>query len=206
MVSIIQLLALLFSLNGPETSAYMEIELQPESRIWIEGRSNVGQFTCHATEKEGYALIAMKVEGTASTSDDEGSAEMRIPVECFDCGNDRMDRDLFHALKGADHREIRFELVEVTAKDNGNASVKRMEGIGELTIAGTTRQIAFTAEGTTLSNDRMRATGKVMIRMTDFAIEPPTGLMGLVKAQDGLTVNFDLVAKPVRSLRSNQRR
>jgi len=47
-------------------------------------------------------------------------------------------------------------------------------------------------DGNFLDDGRIRVTGKKEIKMTDYDVEPPTGLFGLVRAEDELTVHFDL--------------
>jgi polyisoprenoid-binding protein YceI len=71
---------------------------------------------------------------------------------------------------------------------------------GTLTVAGNTRDIQFVTNAYYLEPTRVRAIGKTTIRMTDFDVEPPTALMGLVKADHELTVSFDLVAKETDQL------
>jgi hypothetical protein len=39
----------------------------------------------------------------------------------------------------------------------------------------------------------LRARGAVAMRMTDFGIKPPTGLFGLIRSRNEITVRFDLV-------------
>jgi hypothetical protein len=194
---IFHLLAILVLLHRPVVQ--VKVELAPESRIWIEGRSNLGPFTCHATEKNGYAFLAAPAEGTATAAESDAKLEVRIPVGCMECGNDRMDRDMFNALKGAEHPDIHFELIDASANQiEGRTLTYRIDGAGRLTVAGTSRQIPFTADAIMLANDHMRATGAVVIHMSDLNIDPPTAVLGLVRAHDQLTVNFDLIARPVQ--------
>ncbi|MGH9361260.1 MAG: hypothetical protein ACRD2T_05030, partial [Thermoanaerobaculia bacterium] len=46
--------------------------------------------------------------------------------------------------------------------------------------------------GERLGLGRYRITGALELKMTDFGIQPPTALMGLIRAGDGLRVRFDL--------------
>jgi hypothetical protein len=46
-----------------------------------------------------------------------------------------------------------------------------------------------------LNDGRLRAMGSKAIKMTDYNVEPPTAMLGLVKAENELTVHFDLIAR-----------
>ena len=58
----------------------------------------------------------------------------------------------------------------------------------EITLHGVTRRQSFVAEV-----DGRRARGEVVIRQSDFGIQPFTVLGGLLAVQDALVVQFELV-------------
>jgi hypothetical protein len=43
---------------------------------------------------------------------------------------------------------------------------------------------------------RLHGQGSLQVRMTDFGVEPPTALFGLVKAHDDILIRFHLMADP----------
>lgn len=169
-------------------SAQTRFELQPESRFWIDGTSTVSAFTCEAAEVAGSGLV----------EPGRLSARVAVPVEAFDCGIGRMNRDFREALRAEEHPEIRFELrsaevLEAPAEPGGWA---RLEARGTLTLAGAERAVLLRAEGRQLPDGRVRLRGRHVLRMTHFGLTPPTALLGLVRAHDVITVRFDLVAEP----------
>lgn len=191
------LLAISGTFNGPKE----HITPLDESRIWIEGRSNVDSFTCVAGEFLGEAWY------DPNSGEETGSPlslEIQIPVETLNCGRNRMNRDLYEALQGDKHESIRFEylqadLLEKTVRLD---TPLRLQVQGLLTVAGTKREITFEAEGQLLGNGIVMVKGSKQIRMTDYNVTPPTALLGLVKAQDELTVHFDILAEGGRSIQT----
>lgn len=171
-----------------------------DSRLWIEGRSNINQFECLANEYSGQASVT----NTAVTENEntEFRHELDITVEIlvdgFECGRNRMNRDLKDALKSDQYPAIVFEYkdAEVLSVPEGESDTYRMLVSGDLTVAGVTRRIEFETNGLYRNDGRMEAMGKKEINMTDYNVEPPSGLFGLVKAQDELTVHFDIIAIP----------
>jgi polyisoprenoid-binding protein YceI len=170
-----------------------------ESKLWIEGRSNVNEFECEANKYSGEAtLFDEEEDNTAFVQDvqERLSLQVDIRVDGFECGKNKMNRDLQSALKSDNFPEITFlfdsaELLEMPKHPNDPFLV---DVKGSLTVAGETRDIHFETRAYYLDVDKVRAIGNTTIRMSDFNVEPPTALLGLIKADDELTVKFDLIA------------
>jgi hypothetical protein len=193
----IKALLILFLFGFGNEALYSQAKYVPESdsRLWIEGRSNVNTFECDASDYSGDALI---YEETGSNNPNEQAAiRIEITVDGFECGRSRMNRDLRNALKADDFPKITFIYGEVTnieaARDVENAY--QLEVNGTLTVAGVTREVTFKMLGYFLNDGRLRAMGSKAIKMTDYNVEPPTAMLGLVKAENELTVHFDLIAR-----------
>jgi len=163
------------------------------SRLWIEGSSNVNKFDCIAHNYDGEAVLNESSESTAA--EDELSIEVNIDVEGFDCGKRKMNNDMKDALKADQYPNIKF--IYKSAEPVPDSSEGDYIIYGELTVAGVSKEISFIADGDVAENGEMRARGSKKIFMTDYNIEPPTGLFGLIKADDELTVHFDLIAKRI---------
>lgn len=172
---------------------------QDSSRLWITGRSNVNQFECEAREHRGEAFIfetTTMTGDTVSVDTDSTSIFLEIDVMGIECGRSRMNRDLQKALKADDFPHITFTFDEIISINEGAgaSNAVQLEVSGSLTVAGVTREVNVQLTGYTLENGRVRAAGNKQIRMTDFNVQPPTAMLGLVKAEDELTVHFDLIA------------
>ncbi len=203
---IIRILLLAFAviLTAGALEAQTVISADPDSKIWIEGRSNVNSWQCDAEEHQGVVEIDVRDVGQVDElTDRRVELVVHVPVRSFECGRSRMNRDLYEALKSERHSLITFELTGAERLNDGlenvgfeNGGPIRLKVSGRLTVAGNTREITFGAEGYLLEEMRLRAVGSTTIRMTDFEVEPPTGLLGLIRAEDELTVHFDLRATP----------
>src|SRR5690625_5069016 len=207
-------------LYGAEAAgAQTTITPEPESRFWIEGTSNVNSFSCIAEAFQGGMVIEPELpEEMPEKIEGDVILELKIPVLGFECGKRRMNRDINRALKSDSHPFIHFEYHNVRVADrrqqeiadgreqeitDGREQEESFEGRGSnwllevegvLTVAGTSRTITFNAEGAVLDEKRVRVRGHKEILMTDYNIEPPTALLGVVRAQDELTVYFDIQA------------
>lgn len=171
------------------------------SRLWFEGSSNVNEFACNAENYTGEALLPDYQESESSALLNQvkevlSSVKLEIEVDSIECGQRKMNRDLQKALKADKFPEITFNFrkAELASQPQSHNDVFDVQVHGELTVAGETREISFITEAHLRSDERFRARGQTTIKMTDFGVEPPRALMGLIRADDELTVHFDLIA------------
>lgn len=197
---ILILLLAIFAVGLSGEESFSQITYSPESmsQLWIEGRSNVNEFECQANRYVGEATIFNQQEPVEliDGGDNQIFLKVQINVDSFDCGRSRMNRDLREALKSDLFPEITFmferaELLGISEEDEESLEI---EVTGQLTVAGETREIHFLTKAYYLNDNQVRAVGNTTIRMTDFNVEPPTALMGMIRADEELTVNFDLIA------------
>lgn len=177
--------------------AQTSFQLQPESRVWIDGSSNVNKFTCEAeaVRGNGRAQVPGGVR-QASTAPVRSTAQLNIPVRSFDCGQKRMNADMQKALKASAHPEVRYTLVsaEVISVPATASGWYKIKTTGTLTIAGVEAPVEVIAEGRQIADGLFRIKAQKPMRMSTFGVTPPTALLGMVKANDNITVRFDLVA------------
>ncbi len=173
--------------------------IQPESRFWIDGASTAGAFTCTAARVDGGGHVGTAPGGAVAGGAAQATAapvdgRLTVPVRAFDCGQRRMNTDFARALKADAHPEIRFEVRHARMAGDGADGWTQAHATGSLEIGGVRRPVTIAVEGRALPGNRVRLRGQMPMRMTDFDVEPPTGLFGLVRARDRIVVRFDLVA------------
>lgn len=170
-----------------------------ESRLWIEGTAKPVDFVCTSENVDGFGLVRSQAPNepgiVMAASRGETEIEVRIPVQRMDCGKARMNRDFRNALKADQYDEIIFRF-NYAERDDANENAIRFIVTGDLTVAGVTRTVEVPVDGVQMQDESFRIRGQRTIRMTDFNVEPPTALMGLIQADDELTVHFDILVKP----------
>ena len=89
------------------------------------------------------------------------------------------------------HPAITFESASVTAK--GPAAALDLTVTGRLTIRGRTQTVSAPVS-VKVSGDRLTATGKFVIRQTDYGITP-ISIGGVVKVKNELNIAFTIAAR-----------
>jgi len=182
-----------------QTAPMMSYHIVPSSTLEIHGTSSVNSFECNAEVIREVHNQSDPIQGTGFTVP---GVSIVIPVHELDCDNRRMNKDLRDALKAEEHPEIRFDVVRIILVPGNEANADMESDIdpsvtveGRLSLAGVTREVRVEVESDLDEALRLHGRGSLDLKMTDFDVEPPTALFGLVKARDEITIHFHLVAE-----------
>ena len=162
-----------------------------ESRLWIEGSSNLSRWSCKATSVDAAIYVDSNAADFATLVRHVRSVTVRVPVAALTCGHAPMDRSLRAALNADDapaSANIVATLDAITGDDSASHTVHTA---GSLRLAG--RENAVKVDlSTSLGDDGLEARGELPIRMSEYGIVPPTGLFGAIRCADRVVVKFAL--------------
>jgi hypothetical protein len=118
------------------------------------------------------------------------SFDVIVPVAELSSDRDNFTADMHRALKADQFPDIVFSLVQIEKRPGG------VKAIGVLRVAGVEKEVTLPLV-TTTRNGNLLVLGSVELLMTDFGIEPPTAMMGMLKTDPKVTIAFETVlAKP----------
>ena len=162
------------------------------SRITIAGTSNMHDYTATtATARVTRVEFGAAAAGAAfwddvQKADGLKTFEITIPAETLKSGKDGLDKNMYKALKTKEHADITFRLTRL----DGAAAALKATGI--LKIAGVEREVTLPLK-TAKKGTGLGVTGELDVLMTDYGIQPPKAMMGMVKADPKIKVTFDVV-------------
>lgn len=168
----------------------------PDSRLWVEGGSNLHEWSCKATAFDAVidadeSLLKSAAPGPSTVK----LVQVKLPVRSLKCGNGKMDGNLYKALKADDAPQITYTLSSFETVPGANDSFK-LTTTGALTIAGTAKPITIDVTTKRLANGTLTANGEVSFLMSEFGVKPPTALLGTLRTSDKVTVKFELLVGP----------
>lgn len=105
-----------------------------------------------------------------------------------------MDEKIYDALKADDFPNINFTLVKVKSITK-TAEGWTVETSGNLTIAGETRMVDMTVKAILKPTGEIAFSGTKAIKLSQFNIERPSAMLGVIKCGDDITLTFDLTMK-----------
>ena len=167
--------------------------IDPTSRVWITGASNIRRFTCRARQIDGtLSLHGVATSGPLLSGVNAASEpSLRVAVDLLECGPGTMNDHVRDILGASEHPVIAFRLTSYDVDLTGDAPVARITG--EVSVAGVTRPVATSAALLTDSLGRLHVRGTHVVRMSEFGLEPPRRFGGLLRVRDRITVHFDVV-------------
>jgi polyisoprenoid-binding protein YceI len=189
------LIGALGAIGAAQTTA--RVAVGPESKLWIEGTSNLHGWSCTA-EKFDAAIeldAAAVAELATATPKVLKRVEVKVPVKALKCGHGGMDDNLYKALKADERPEISYILATFDALP-AEVDGFTLKTNGTLAIAGKENKLTMDVVATRLPDGTVKATGMVPIKMTDFGIKPPTAMFGTLRTGDVVKVNFALTVGP----------
>jgi hypothetical protein len=175
-------------------------EIEKGSKLYIEGTTNINSFECLCTDE--FDPLVAKI----SLSDDERSmwftaTSLKLRTSSLDCDNSKINRDLCEALKSEDYPHIRIDIHDAKVVEGSfatqNTDVKLVCSTS-ITITNVTRKVQLNVRCRKLGSGRFRFFATKELMMTDFGIDPPTALFGLIKVKDAIRINFDLTTRGMR--------
>lgn len=180
------LLTTVFSLKTEKSNENLALYLMPESKVEINGHSNINNFTCNfdilKTEKP--IFISFDKE------DDKicfNSATLALNNAYFDCGGRAINNDFQKLLNSSEHPEIFLNLKEVQ-QNKGN-----IEAVVEMNIAGESKLYSLPVEFK--EDKKINISGVLSINISDFHLKPPKKLFGIIVVSDIIEIDFHLVLK-----------
>lgn len=113
-----------------------------------------------------------------------------FPVRSLKSGKAAMDQNAYNALNAEKHKEIIFKALTIDTL-SGNTTVN-----GSITINGITKAISVPVK--VYDTDRgFTITGYILMKMTDFKVEPPVYMFGTIKTGDDIRIQFNISSEYV---------
>ncbi|MEC3966456.1 YceI family protein [Flagellimonas halotolerans] len=173
-----------FNFNDPERETKVRVE--PESEVVIAGTTNVNNFTCKYNLQE----LEMPIRLIYDEKSEQilfKNAELTLINDCFDCGGKAINRDFQELLKTERHPQVGLKLLYVEPPSPNQSMVD--VGV-EIKIAGVSRKYQ-----TLLNCEQAKdicVNGTLELKLSDFDLEPPKKMLGMIKVDDEIKVHLTL--------------
>lgn len=164
-----------------------EYKVATKSYFEIQGTSNLHDWTMESREAKGDGVISFQ-DGEVAGID---RLNISLPTESLKSGKRGLDKSAYSALKTDTYPEVKFNLVGVERlKSSGKGT--QIKSKGKLTIAGHTRTEELVVFCQTNEQGKLIFEGSKTIKMSDYQVEPPTLILGAIKAGDEIKVSFKI--------------
>lgn len=183
-------------------------EAQFGSKVTIAGTSTIHDWTADGQIIGGYleldsAFPIDPAQKTAAPGKVNAKASVSIPVRSLKCSSGAtMDAVMQNAMNMEKFPKIEYALKELALRDATEAGKPmRFNSEGELTVSGVKQSIHMPVTIESLAGGKLKITGTVPLKMTDFKIQPPAPklAMGMIRTGDDVQITLTwLIAVPAK--------
>jgi hypothetical protein len=167
--------------------------IEAGSKLSIQGSTNVNKFTCKFDGYLGSDTLQYHRNHRTGTLN-FSSNEMIIPVRSFDCGAKQISNDFRKTLKSETYPRLTIALRSLENPFNQNDCL--IDGVVDITLAGVTTKYTVSYL-VNLNKNTILLKGIRPVKFSDFGLEAPTKLQGLIRVDEELNVEFNLVLKEI---------
>ncbi|RMG28813.1 MAG: hypothetical protein D6730_04985 [Bacteroidetes bacterium] len=168
-----------------------QYQVHENSQVFISGRTNLNGFSCQLLQpaRRGRLLIAEREAQALRFA----NARFSFRVSQLDCGNSRMNQDMYHTLRADHFPFIHIDLLEVKqAEAQPSGGPAQYLGRLNLQIAGQCSLVEVLICGKEMAPSQYLLEGELPLRMSSFGLSPPSPMMGLIRVKDELLIHFQL--------------
>lgn len=161
----------------------------------IRGSSNIRDWSESVDDGDGIASINMVGEKYFDIE------EVRIliranSIKSIGVEGTAMNKKTYETLKTIQYPMITFIVTTPLRSVTADGRKMQIQADGMLTIAGVSKIITLHPTIYADMQGRINVEGDVFLKMSDFDIEPPVTLFGLLRVKDGFTVHFKITLIP----------
>ena len=175
-----------------------ELPVGDDSRVWIEGTTNITSWNCSATAIDATIAVDVAFREDPDFPRYLKRVQVKVPVSALKCGHAQEEKSLRRALKADDGTGPAYitAIFEAVRDRSDAADALTVSTIGALTMAGRENPVKMDVGTTRLADGTIEARGVVPILMSDYGIEPPTAFFGALRASDRVVVRFAMRLGP----------
>jgi hypothetical protein len=180
---------LLLPLVGAQANTGKEWQVTSQSRLTIAGSSNVNEFECMSFSYAGQDVLYESLD--AKTHRTVMNGIINLQATGFDCQNRIMTSDLRKTIQADKFPTIKVRFLSLQ-RSPASGKQQKARGLVEITLAGVSRQYQIEALFQETDGGQALLTGCWDFSFSDFKLEPPTKMMGAIKVNNSLSVDFML--------------
>jgi hypothetical protein len=182
--------------------ADVRFEAVPDkSSVQVDGTSSLHDWTVKSSTINGHLDLKADVPADATPqklreaiiANPKAEIAVEIPVDKITSDKKDMDKKMYAALKQQQSPTITYTLTKLEIPKDAKADQEEMkvQTTGNLTVAGATKEVQIPMTLKLADAKNLKLSGNIELKMTDFGIKPPEAMLGMVKADDAVKVQFE---------------
>lgn len=166
--------------------------VQPQSELFIDGKTNVNSFRCGIARYPGKDTLVLQ-EGGPLRRPVFLKGSVHLPASHFDCGMQVMTKDFGTTIKAKEHPFIIITFKTFERLPNYKLKTDKFKGTMTISLGGSSNVFDVDCTIEVKPSGHIHLSGGRNFLFSDFNLVPPEKMMGLIRIQQELTVSFNLV-------------
>jgi hypothetical protein len=179
-----------FAFQGDKTTVTKWVVISGSS-LKVDGSTNVNTFSCAISAYSRPDTII--VNRTNEPVHLKGS--IRLDVQGFDCHKAAMTADLRKTLKAKEFPQLKIQFLSIQKYPYANIRREITKGVIVIELAGVAKRFEINYQIVSAESTYINLVGSRKLNFSDFNLEPPRKLGGMIQADDELSVVFNLRIK-----------
>ena len=180
------------SLRAAELTKY---EPRPGSKVTLDGDSTVHRWQVQSQIIAGTMELGFDPQNPPAPGKVEAKVQSSVPVRSIKSGKKSMDDIMHETLKIQTAPKIEYRLTELTLKEAPKSATAPLlfDSKGELAVAGVTNKINMPVTMERLEGNKLKTSGTVNLKMTQFGMNPPAPkiALGFISTSDDVKIAFE---------------
>ena len=173
-------------------------KLDEESTMTITGTSTLHDWTSKVNEITGDFVFKNDIKDKKLPKSGSIIEKIKVVIPVLSIESPRgatMDKKTYNALQSEEHPNLILEVKTDNIEQIIDKSTEKflLKVIGDLTLAGHTKEVRIDLEGQKLSSGQLKFLGAYPIDMVEYEIEPPSAMFGQIKTGKDVIIDFDLL-------------
>lgn len=189
------ILMLSYSLRGSENAVLVHrLIVQPTSQLIIDGKTNLNSFKCAIPHYIGKDTLVLH-EGGKNVRPVFVKGSVALDASSFDCGMAMMTSDFRKTINSKNYPAIVIDFISFERAPRYGNKEEKFKGIVKISLGGTTKLFEMDCTIEAMPTGLIHLKGGRDFTFSDFNLQPPKRMMGLVKVEEALNVGFHLVLR-----------
>ena len=176
--------------NGVDEVIY-RLVIHPTSSITIAGSTNVNKYKCVIGKYTGNDTLSLTAERGKGAYFKKGL--VKLEASRFDCEKHLITKDFAETIQAKKYPYITINFISFERVPEFKDSEEPFRGKFTITLANVAVPCDVRCKIVKDKNDLIHLRGWHLFKFSDFNLEPPTKMMGLIKVEEMITVDFHLV-------------
>jgi hypothetical protein len=185
---------LLSFLNPPAKPTRMHRwVVQPASKLKVMGKTNVNKFTCQIQSYCGADTLVLQDAGAIPPRFLKGNVSLEATG--FNCGNAIMTTDFHKTIQSKQYPQISIAFLSLERFPSYTCRNELIKSQMIISLAGVSKPFEMDCVIEAEANGLFHLIGSRCFQFSDFNLEAPSKMFGMIKVDETLDVTFHLVMR-----------